>query len=145
MWTCSETPLRRARIGAALLALASPAVAAAQADLVTVPSGQTVTFQDMTLEGESPARVARFRFLAPAIARGEGALGFPLVEGDMAHLCEVFALPYLADSDALAEMPAQLIISLSDRPVALGVVDPEATQFFEAYRHDQGNCVWEGF
>ena len=109
---------------------------------IAVPSGQEVTFQDEIWSGEDPARVARFRFVAPAIARNGNALGFPEVEADMAHLCEVFVLPQLNGGE---QAPARIIISLSDRPVPFGLADPEATQFFEAYRPDHGNCVWEGF
>lgn len=111
---------------------------------IAVPSGQEVTFQDEIWSGENPARVARFRFVAPAIAReGGNALGFPEAEADMAHLCEAFVLPRLNAGD---QAPVKIIISLSDRPIPpFGLADPEATQFFEAYRPpDHGNCVWEG-
>jgi len=46
---------------------------------------------------------------------------------------------------APGEMPDQIIIVLSDREVEFGVADPDATQYFEAYRPEDGACFWEGF
>ena len=107
-----------------------------------VPSGQQITFLDQVWTGEGAARVVRFRFVAPAIARSLGEVAFSQAEGDMAHLCEAFALPRLAGQET---PPAQIIISLADRPLDFGLSDPEATQYFEAYRPDHGSCIWEGF
>ncbi len=42
-------------------------------------------------------------------------------------------------------MPAQIFISISDRPVEFGTKDPDAAQVFEAYRPEDGTCIWEGF
>lgn len=61
---------------------------------------------------------------------------------DLTALCESFALPRIP---ATGPMPQQIVISLADRPVPFGQADPEATQFFEAFRPENGRCVWEGF
>ena len=53
-----------------------------------------------------------------------------------------FALPRI---DPHGPQPAQVIISLSDRPVPFGEVEPDVTQFFEAYRIENGACIWEMF
>ena len=37
----------------------------------------------------------------------------------------------------------QIIISLSDRAVVFGATEPDVTQFFEAYRLEDGACIWE--
>jgi hypothetical protein len=116
--------------------------AAGEDAALAVPSGQEVTFLDEVWTGEDAARVVRFRFVAPAIARDRAQVGFSQAEADMAHLCESFALPRLAGKEP---PPAQIIISLADRPMDFGLADPEATQFFEAYRPDHGSCIWEGF
>ena len=41
--------------------------------------------------------------------------------------------------------PAQIVISLSDRPVPFGEAAPDATQFFEAFALQDGTCIWEMF
>lgn len=112
--------------------------------LIQVPSGQEVTFLDV-IEGEEGAAgtAIRFRFLAPRIARKKGDVEFMQAEEDMAVLCQDYALPHMMDIGA--DMPAQIIIVLSDRAVEYGVADPDATQFFEAYRPEDGMCIWEGF
>ena len=135
---------RSLRTGLVLLAGLLPlAGQAAEGDAaLTVPSGQEVTFLDEVWTGEDAARVVRFRFVAPAIARDRAEVEFSQAEADMAHLCESFALPRLAGEET---PPAQIIISLADRPLDFGLADPEATQFFEAYRPDHGSCIWEGF
>ncbi|MGC9420648.1 MAG: DUF6497 family protein [Rhodovulum sp.] len=118
------------------------APAAAQAPL-DVPSGQRVTYLD-TITGEpGPAGLtARFRFIAPQIAREAGTMPFEIAAGDMEYLCETFALPRLSE---IGPQVAQVVITLMDRPVAFGEADPQATQFFEAYRPENGHCIWEGF
>jgi len=124
-----------------LLALsATPAAAQAPID---VPSGQPVTHYD-TITGEpGPAGLtARFRFVAPQIAREGGTMPFELAAGDMDYLCESYALPRLSD---IGPQIAQVVITLMDRPVAFGQPDPDATQFFEAYRPENDRCIWEGF
>lgn len=139
-----------AAVCAIALGLSAPAFAgAASAGFepgarLTLPSGQDVTFLDV-IEGEDgPVGPAiRFRFIAPRIARDSGDVAFLQAEGDMAALCQDYVLPRIVGAGA--DLPAQIIIVLSDRVVEYGVADPEATQFFEAYRPEGGTCVWEGF
>lgn len=132
----------------ALLALLSapvPAAASAQASeaLIAVPSGQRVSLIEAIVGAPGPGGLtARFRFLAPEIAREAGRIGFAEAAPDMLYLCESYALPRLAEPGPEV---AQVIISLSDRPVPFGQAAPEATQFFEAYRPEGGRCIWEGF
>lgn len=116
---------------------------AAQAEAVSVPSGQEVRFQDMVWGEPGPAGLtARFRFIAPGIARAAGTVDFAQAEPDMMFLCETYALPRLS---GIGPQVAQVVISLSDRPLEFGESVPEATQFFEAYRPENGTCIWEGF
>ena len=110
---------------------------------VKVPSGQEISLLEVIWNVAGPEGMAtRFRFLAPAIARDGGSVGFDLAEGDMAYLCQNFALPRLATN---MPVPSQIIISLSDREVPFGQSDPDATQFFEAYTVEDGACIWEVF
>ena len=109
----------------------------------TLTDAVPVTLIDVVWNAPGPEGLAaRFRFLAPAIAREGGTVGFEDASADMAWLCENFALSRIA---ALGPAPGQIIISLSDRPVPFGEADPEATQFFEAYRLENGACIWEVF
>ncbi len=140
--TCGAALAVSLGLGLAGGAVADQTAPGAFPEGLRLPSGQQVTFQDVLWGGEAAARVVRFRFVAPAIARDLGEVEFSQVEGDMVYLCETFALPRLAGVDI---PPAQIIISLADRPVLFGQSDPGVTQYFEAYRPDHGSCIWEGF
>ncbi|SMX32646.1 DUF6497 family protein [Actibacterium lipolyticum] len=106
---------------------------------LAVPSGQPVTFLD-AIWAEQGGTV-RFRFVAPKIAKEAQSIDFAEAEQDMAFLCENYALPKVAGVNPAV---SQVIISLSDRPVAFGQSAPDATQFFEAYQPVGDDCVWEG-
>lgn len=111
---------------------------------IEVPSGQKITFVEI-IRGEDSAvgTAIRYRFLAPAIGRAHQVVAFPQAEEDMSVLCQDYILPQI--DMAPGALPDQIIVVLSDRPVQHGVMAPEATQFFEAYRPVDGECVWEGF
>lgn len=125
----------------AAILLASPAFGQ---ELVPVPSGQPVTFLDAIWNEPGPAGLtARFRFVAPQIAQQGGTVDFDTASADMEALCNTYALPRIETTTG--PRPAQVVISLSDRPVEFGVISPDATQFFEAYSIVDGACVWEAF
>jgi hypothetical protein len=110
---------------------------------IPVPSGQEVRLIDVVHDAHGPEGLTvRFRFLAPAIARDGGTVPPDKALADMLALCDGYALPRIP---ATGPMPAQIVISLSDRPVAFGAADPDATQYFEAYSIGTGRCVWEEF
>jgi len=142
--------LARIAVMAAILA-GSAAAQEAGAELVVepgdgarieVPSRQEITLQDVIWNAPGPDGLAlRFRFLAPGIAPG-GGVEFETAAADMQHLCDSYALPRIADQ---GPHPEQVIISLSDVAVPFGEAAPEATQFFESYRIEEGVCVWEMF
>ncbi|SDO40243.1 hypothetical protein SAMN05216196_105191 [Lutimaribacter pacificus] len=115
--------------------------AAGQEEAPAVPSGIALHLQEIRLEDglfDQP-RVARFRFVAPAIG---GAAGFAEVEGDFAHLCETVALPWLTERGDAAP---RVVISYASREIEFGSSDPDTVQFFEAFRVENGTCIWEGF
>lgn len=124
--------------------MAGESEAVSQGEVVAgLPSGQRVTLQDVIWGDDGPqGRTVRFRFVAPQIAPGEGAVGFDAAAADMKVICETFAMSRIVAEE---QAPAQVIISLSDRAVPFGEADPEATQFFEAYRLEDGACIWEMF
>lgn len=110
---------------------------------ITVPSGQTITLQDVVWNAPGPEGLTlRFRFLAPGIARNAGLIDFDTAVGDMRALCDTYALSRIADQ---GPVPSQIIISLSDVPVPFGAAEPDATQFFEAFTVQDGVCIWEVF
>ncbi|MEM6305793.1 MAG: DUF6497 family protein [Pseudomonadota bacterium] len=119
----------------ALLLAATPAAA------FDVPSGQPIELQEVLIDEVESGTWLRFRFIAPDIARGGGSMTYETSEPDMQHLCDSFALPYMKDFDLTAQM---IVISLADRPTEFGLADPDATQFFEAYRPEGTACIWEG-
>ena len=108
--------------------------------LIAVPSGQPVTLQEVIWNAPGAQGLTlRFRFVAPDIRAG-GPVDFDTAMTDMLHLCQTYALPRLAE---FGPAPEQVIISLADAPLPFGESAPEATQFFEAYRIEDGTCVWE--
>jgi len=146
----SRAALRAALVAAAMAwAGEAPATDAGTPDVtpgkgltVTVPSGQSVTLQDVIWNVPGTDGMAtRFRFIAPAIAPG-GGIDFDTASADMQHLCDAFALPRVKDN---TPPPAQIVISLSDRPIPFGEATTDATQFFESYRIEDGTCQWEMF
>ncbi len=58
----------------------------------------------------------------------------------MQALCETYALPRIG---GMVPEPQQIVIVLADRAVPFGEAAPEAVQFFEAYRPENGACIWE--
>lgn len=118
--------------------VAAPALAE---DMPAVPSGQAVTPLDVIRDAAGPAGLTlRFRFVAPAIAREGGTVDAEAALSDMQALCDGYVLPRLAEEP---EAPAQVIVTLADRPTEFGQPAPEATQYFEAFRPDPAGCVWE--
>ena len=60
---------------------------------------------------------------------------------DFEYLCEALVLPYMSDFELKGDV---IVVSLSDRATQFGEPDPEATQFFEAFRVVDEICIWEG-
>ena len=122
-------------LAAVLFLAATPALA------IDVPSGQPVELQEVLVDQMAEEAWLRFRFVAPQIAREAGTVPYDVAEPDMMHLCNALAIPYMAEYALAGDV---IVVSLADRPTEFGVADPEATQFFEAYRVQDGICIWEG-
>jgi hypothetical protein len=118
------------------LAVATALPAFAQETGIALPSGRIVTFHDV-IEAED---TLRYRFLEPDLAMVKDFVPYASLEADMHFLCETYALDLIEGG-----MPSQIFISISDRPVEFGTQDPDAAQVFEAYRPEDGTCIWEGF
>ncbi|MCX7559119.1 DUF6497 family protein [Sulfitobacter sp. F26204] len=119
---------------AALLFVASPALA------VDVPSGQPLDLHEVLVDRVESETWIRFRFIAPDITRDGDAMDYDAAAGDMMHLCTELALPYIQHHALAGEV---IVISLADRATEFGIPDPEATQFFEAFRPVDNTCIWE--
>lgn len=109
-------------------------------DQLDVPSGQPVTFQEMIWDQPGGGLTYRFRFVAPEI--GAEGRKYEDVEIDMHHLCQTYAIPRLAQT---GPQPSQIVISFSQQATEFGIPDPDITQFFEAYRIENGACILEFF
>lgn len=110
-----------------------------EADRLSLPSGLEVELQEMLREHSGEGLVYRFRFLAPEFKQTDDV---ERVVADLEHLCSQFALPRLADTGPL---PGQIIVSLADKPSEFGKYDPAVLQVFEAFRVEDGGCIWEVF
>ena len=112
-------------------------------DAITVPSGQAVTLLDVITDTQGPSGLtARFRFLAPEVAKNGGTVSVEVAGRDMDALCQDYALPRIANT---GPQPAQIVISMADRDVPFGETHPEATQLFNSYSIADGTCVWDMF
>ena len=107
-----------------------------------VPSGQVVALHEVLIDEVNAQNWLRFRFIAPQIARDGGGITFAQAEPDMAHLCQATAVPYMAEYGLSADM---IVISMSDQIVEFGETNPDATQFFDAFRVENETCIWEAF
>ncbi|MCZ8336470.1 MAG: DUF6497 family protein [Rhodobacteraceae bacterium] len=125
-----------------VLAQEGPQVTDGAGEVVVLPSGQEVVLQDVISNVPGPEGMTlRFRFVSPAVAPG-GALAFEAANEALQHLCDSYALPRIGE---FGPAPAQIVISLSDVPLPFGEAAPEAVQFFESYRIEEGACLWEMF
>ena len=130
-----RAPLALMSAAAGLLALAGCQEEAPAKGDVSVPSGRAVSFLDVITNAPgADGATARFRFVAPGLQAGEDA------SADMQALCDSYALPRI---EGMVPAPQQIVIVLSDRAVPFGEAAPEAVQFFEAYRPENGACIWE--
>ena len=134
---------RWAMCAVVLAAGSAMATAADRPPVPPLPSGIAAELQELVLDVKPDGQFdyARFRFVAPGIA-GADAPDFETRAKDMDFLCQSYAWPYLSDKPQIFD---RIVISLSDRATEFGVADPDATQFFEVYRIEDGACIWEEF
>lgn len=112
------------------------------AEAAEVPSGQPIELHEVLIDAQDEMTWLRFRFIAPRIARGDSQITYADAEPDIVHLCNAVAVPYMNEFTLEGEV---IVISLADRATEFGQPDPEATQFFEAFRVENGACIWADF
>ncbi|WP_297780910.1 DUF6497 family protein [uncultured Roseovarius sp.] len=134
------------RVGRAVALSAGLALAqgaAAQEEALPLPSGLVARIQEVLTDRPGVGLTYRFRFVADGFEGvSEEEAELETVLADLIWLCESYALPRLANT---GPTPAQVVISLADRPSEFGVFDPTVIQVFEAYRPQDGACIWEMF
>ena len=106
-------------------------------EVLVLPSGSQATLQEVITDVHGIGLAYRFRFIVPGLT---AEVDYERAEADMAYLCQTYALSRLA---SIGPKPAQIVISLSDRPVEFGASAPDVVQFFEAYRPVDDMCVLE--
>lgn len=122
------------------MALAFAGGAAAQGAL---PSGQALVLWEVVWERvEGAGTQAVFRFIAPGIAREGGTVDADAAFADLDWLCATHAVPVATLPAAQADT---VVVTLMDRPVARGVTDATATQYFGVYTVENGGCSPEEF
>ncbi|MHA6324168.1 DUF6497 family protein [Roseivivax sp. CAU 1753] len=108
---------------------------------IALPSGIVADFQEFRIEErDGQGALVRFRFVADEIVEATAAL--EVLAADMDYLCDQVALPAITAEHA---DPARIVISIAAAPTEFGVSRPDIVQVFEAYRVDQGRCIWEAF
>lgn len=134
--------MRRLGFIAALVAAGAAAAqeATQEATPVVLPSGLEARLQEVLRQpADGGAPVLRFRFVAPGLDR---SVPFETIAADLEHLCTEIALARAPEAEAEG---ARIVVSLGDKPSRYGVPAPDVTQVFEAYRVQDGRCIWEVF
>ncbi len=109
----------------------------------TVPSGQPVTYQEAILEPQTDGEaVLRLRFIAPRIGEGPGRVPFAEAADDMAFLCREVGIAVAGRAEPQA---SRIIVALSAEETEFGRSYPDVVQFFEQYRIDGDDCIWEDY
>ena len=106
---------------------------------LVLPSGLEAGLHEMLWDRPGQGLTYRFRFVAPGFS---GEEDFEKIMADLEYLCTTYAVPRLSN---IGPQPSQIVISLADRPSEFGVIDPSVRQVFEAYRVEDGACIWEMF
>jgi len=95
-----RSPVNRTGMIRVLASLLLFAGAAKAEQALAVPSGQPVTLGEVLIEEREGETWARFRFIAPQIAKnqssGQASISYDTAAADMDHLCQNLVLPYLA-------------------------------------------------
>jgi hypothetical protein len=98
-----------------------------------------ITLLEVREEAQADGTVwLRFRYVAPGITRDE----YDEIQGDFEALCQGAAVNY---RPATGMQVSQAVISIASEPVDFGATAPNVSQFFEAFRLEDGACIWEAF
>lgn len=109
-------------------------------EMLPLPSGGVARLQDSLSDRPGPGLIYRFRFVQHGFEVTEG--GFNAVMSDLQYLCDSYAAPRLP---TVGPQPDQVVISLAGAETVFGEPTPGVTQVFEAFRVENGVCIWEEF
>ncbi|MEP5760069.1 MAG: DUF6497 family protein [Litoreibacter sp.] len=127
-----------------MVAFAISVPAPAFAEVLQVPSGMEVALHEAIYEpvgtDASSAQTLRLRFVASEIS-DETRFGIKQIESDFEWLCTHVGL---VEKQQKAPEVQQIIVSLSSETTAFGESAPEVVQYFDAFRVEDGRCIWEG-
>ncbi|MDO5606434.1 MAG: DUF6497 family protein [Paracoccus sp. (in: a-proteobacteria)] len=114
-----------------------------------------VTLEDLNLaplilpigEGDDPEALADAEMTdhgGPVLPPAPGIIFRDPMHDDVVWLCENFVLPRIP---AGGPRPAEIIISLADRPTTAGMLEPGVVQLFEVFTlpPDRDSCIWTPF
>ncbi|MDU8926632.1 DUF6497 family protein [Alisedimentitalea sp. MJ-SS2] len=126
-----------------LAELAARTAAEGRPEVPALPSGMAAGLQEVRFDEKPDGQFSyfRFRFVVPAIA-GARPKGVEERAGDMEFLCNEYALKTLSGTPRAYD---RIVISMADQETEFGVANPQATQFFESFRVENGVCIWEDF
>ncbi|GGB22250.1 DUF6497 family protein [Allosediminivita pacifica] len=127
-------------LAAVLVAALPPATARAEGEAVLPESGYDDLALHDTIPREDDTAPWRFRFVLPDL--GDPGHSFDDVSATMMALCERVVVPRLGDRAGEGD---RIVVTLMREPVDFGSTDPQSVQFFEAYRLEDGRCIWEFF
>lgn len=129
--------LKRRVIAASICVFAILTAMTATAQVISVPSGQPLSFLEFISERDG--ELVRFRFLTPEIGT---TYVYGDIIGDFQVLCDEQVMPVLK-ANALA--PRHIVLSMSAVDIPFGEDNAEVLQFFEIFRPEDGICIWEEF
>lgn len=129
--------LKRPIIAASICVFAILTAMTAMAQVISVPSGQPLSFLEFISERDG--EVVRFRFLTPEIGK---TYVYGDIIGDFQVLCDEQVMPVL---EVNAMEPRQIVLSMSAVDIPFGEDNAEVLQFFEIFRPEGGICIWEEF
>lgn len=119
-----------------LVALAVWAEAAMADDLTWL---EQVSLLDARIEDHDGQLQARYRFVWPNL---KSDTSYEIVAPGLMALCNDRIVPELGNQiDELW----QIVVSVSEKPIEIGDMDPEVAQVFEAFVVVDGSCSWGEF
>jgi len=108
-----------------------------------VPTGQPMRLLEAIFEDQGSGQTwLRLRFVAPRIGEGAGRVPFSEAAADMEFLCRRVGLPVLERSGRPVVL---IVVSLAAEETIFGESQPDVIQFFEAFRPESDDCIWEEY
>lgn len=105
------------------------------------PSGQPLALHEVLSEEIpwSSERQIVVRVVAPMIA--EGRLGDDVILGDMEWACRLWGHSAAGDAGTAEWVVVEMMAEVAPR----GTPTPEIARFFETFRREGDDCIWELF